>query len=424
MPRVGSAATAPAAPPPVGLVEERVIRTRTIPPDEERPKMLSLWEYQDQMKPEDWIEHIGYLYRMQPKIAGGESYLMKFTEPITMDIIREKFGGQVFRVILKKGQQRVCDTVVTIEAPPKMQTDQQNYSQPIQPAATSDLRHALDVVADPSKVNTSIALQTAQTGFDMLRAQMAQSVAGNQLSVKDIIELMERRQTSSGMPQWLETALAAAVPALISRFLTPENPIETFKNLTSALSAIPGFGGSGAAKEDWKASLVSVLPNVFEHGTSIMREWRMATEAAARAQPALPPAGAQTAVLAAMQPNPNTPPPGTPPAGAPPPGSAPPANGPLPPPPADWLKMKLREMFLAGRTGAEVGQFLEDLAPAFLNELAPVPPETLLTYLRLDAILKTIADDPRLPEFLAQLHAWANDTSSEPAAAPAGKATP
>lgn len=388
--------------------------------------MPKVWEYMETMKQEDWPDHIGYLYRVLPKIAGGESYLMKFSEPITMDYVKEKFGGQMFRIILKKGQQRVCDTVFTIEAPPKMQTDQYNYSAPA-PAQSSETVRMAEMLNDPTAARTAVNLtqQAATAGFDMLRAQMAQTIGNNQLSLRDIIELLDRRSApASAMPDWLAQTLAAAVPALItglvSKLVTPENPIETFKNLAGALQSMPGFGG-GKGGSDWKASLVESLPQIAQAGTQMMHEWRVATEAAAsthnRQLPAAP--GPHLVPTATVQ-NPNAP--------APLPGSAAtvtprdmPAQpgGSPPPPPEKWLKMKMVEMFRAGRSGEDVGVFLEEIAPMFVEQLAPVPPEQLQGFLRMDPdqILTQIADDPRMLQFLTEFHTWANEIDQAAAVA-------
>lgn len=372
---------------------------------------------------EDW--DIGYLYRTAPKIEGQEGYLMKFTEPITLDFVRERFGGHLFRVLLKKGPQRVCEGKMAIEAPPRMQTDDSNYNQRLSSNGTNTgtdglARHAMDLVADPSKASIGIALQTAQTGFDIVRAQMAASVDKNQLGVKDMFELVDRMVAARtvapapGMPAWLETALAAAIPALLARILTPENPIETFKNLASALQSMPGMKGSA---NDWKASIVEVLPQLAERGTQMMQEWRLATEAAAGAQRRLSPAPPTGPVLVAPLPqNPQNLQNLQNPAVAAVDGATPTPGGPVPPPPENWLKMKLVEMFQAGRTGEEVGEFMDEIAPAFLDDLSKYTAKQLHGYLSIDPILKAVAGDPRALEFLEQLIAWANAPETEAAA--------
>lgn len=397
----------------------------------------NIFEFFDSKKTgDDW--DIGYLYRTEPRISGQESYLMKFTEPITQDFVREKFGGHLFRVLLKKGPQRVCEGKMAIEAPPKMQTDNSNYNQQPLAAAPGNgdiARHAMDLVADPAKASIGIAMQTAQTGFDIVRAQMAAQMANsqsNQLTLPQILELVDRliaarapAAAASAMPDWLAQTLAAAVPALItglvSKLVTPENPIETFKNLAGALQSMPGFGG-GKGGSDWKASLVESLPQIAQAGTQMMHEWRVATEAAASTHPnrQLPPApAAPFLVPTATVQNPNAPAPA--PRSEPAPGASGAAQpgGSPPPPPEKWLKMKMVEMFRAGRSGEDVGVFLEEIAPMFVEQLAPVPPEQLQGFLRMDPdqILTQIADDPRMLQFLTEFHTWANEIDQAAAVA-------
>lgn len=425
MPEVSSASQIPVR----GRVVQKTTTTRVLSAEEAQasgPKMLPIWEYFETIKPEDWSEHIGYLYRVQPKIGGQEGYLMKFAEPITVDQVRDRFGGQVFRAILKKGQQRVCDTVFTIEAPPKMQTDQGNYqtaqTQPTNSGGGDIARHAIDVATDPQRAAVSLTQEAARSGFEMLRAQM--TAGGQQLTLRDVFELMDRMEAKratapsggSGMPTWLETALVAVVPALIGRILTPENPIETFGKLASALQNIPGFGGKSGGN-DWKAAMVEALPRVAQSATEIMGEWRRTAEIAANAQRgALPPAQPAPALTAGSG-APANPNPAAPPAGAPP--AAPPSSAPAAPPPDGWLKMKLRDMFIAGRSGEDVGRFLEDIHPAFLEQITSIAPEQLQSYLRMDpdGILSPFADDPRMLPFLKELHTWANDVETQDAAA-------
>lgn len=411
------------------IVEEK--RTRVEPAAPGEARNWNIWEYMDGMKPTDWTDgnYIGYLYRLQPRAAAGESYLIKFVEPISIDWVREKFGGTQFRAFLKKGQERVCDTTFTIEAPPKMQTEHGNYAA-TPPASGDVLRGAIDHIADPAGARAAVNLtqQAAISGFEMLRTAMPQ----NQLSLKDILDLMDRRAAApppgSGMPPWLETALASMVPALISKILTPDNPIDTFTKMVAALKESPFSMSGRASASDWKTELVSALPSVFDKGASMLENYAKVAEMQARcALPAAPPAGTVVPMpVPAAVPMVQNPTAGIPPAApATPSNAAPAAGAPVQEPPEIWTKQKLVEFFKEGRSGEEVGAWLDDTAPSWLNALVMFSPDQIIGFMREDPdkLLTQIADDPRLPAFLQALAKWAAEEDATTAVATAAVAT-
>lgn len=415
------------------VVEEKRTHVEPAAAPAEDKATWNIFEYMDGMKPEDWETHRGYVYRVQPRIseARGEGYLMKVVEPFTIEDIREKFGGTVFRAVLKRGQERVADTTFTVEAPPKLQTENGNYAAHNPGGGGDVLRGAIDHIADPAGARAAVNLtqQAAISGFEMLRTAMPQ----NQLSLKDILDLMDRRAAApppgSGMPPWLETALASMVPALISKILTPDNPIDTFTKMVAALKESPFSMSGRASASDWKTELVSALPSVFDKGASMLENYaKVAEMQARRALPAAPPAGtvvpmpAQPAAVPMVQ-NPTA---GIPPAApASPSNAAPAAGAPVQEPPEIWTKQKLVEFFKEGRSGEEVGAWLDDTAPSWLNALVMFSPDQIIGFMREDPdkLLTQIADDPKMLAFLQALAKWAAEEDATTAVATAAVAT-
>src|ERR1700752_5099047 len=138
-----------------GPVVESVTRKRIITPAELAKEtsngMPDCWEYIEALKPEQWNDHIVYLYRDEPKTntwpGSPPAYLDKFVGTIEVrpgysvpmdeagaiqQAVKEKFGGRVFRMIVKKGRERITECRFTNEAPPKY-PDAQNpsYSHPL-----------------------------------------------------------------------------------------------------------------------------------------------------------------------------------------------------------------------------------------------------------------------------------------------------
>lgn len=111
--------------PPEGQVLKQTTYSETIPrgvqESSARDKM-SIWDYIDDLKPEEHSNHMGYVYRWEKDqtcaIAG------KLAVPFDEFTLKENFGGGIFRVLLKRGAQ-ICKRIerVSIEGKPKVQDD-------------------------------------------------------------------------------------------------------------------------------------------------------------------------------------------------------------------------------------------------------------------------------------------------------------
>src|SRR5271154_783473 len=158
-----------------GPVVETVSRKRVVPTTEleteKRSGVPDFWEYIESLKPEQWTDHIVYLYRQEPKTTtypgAPPAYLDKYTGTIevrpgvtvAMDdagtiqqAVKEKFGGRVFRMILKKGKERLTETTFSTEAQPKYPDSTPQYANPLpnagQPTEASVATTAITAMAN------------------------------------------------------------------------------------------------------------------------------------------------------------------------------------------------------------------------------------------------------------------------------------
>lgn len=84
------------------------------------------------LRPQDWQEVIGYLWRVEPRqvrIDGIPGYLLKFKEPIDQEYIMQKYGGTIFKIMLNRkiGGREVnlwTQAPIPIEAIPIMQNNE------------------------------------------------------------------------------------------------------------------------------------------------------------------------------------------------------------------------------------------------------------------------------------------------------------
>src|ERR1051326_3894714 len=120
-------------------VTQKTITTRTLPidPDPQSRSTPDFWDYIEKLKPEEWDRHIVYLYRTDPRASNygdGQANIDKFVGYIDMPdgsrvpfdsreevdrAIQQKHGGKAFRLILKRGNERITEGKSCNDAPPK-----------------------------------------------------------------------------------------------------------------------------------------------------------------------------------------------------------------------------------------------------------------------------------------------------------------
>ena len=118
-----------------GKTVEKTTVTRVIPTDfnSEDRKLPDFWSYIESLTAADWERHLLYLYR-RVSDTGPMVPLEKSSGFITMSnnvqvavgnkeefefAIQQKYGGGTYRLLLKKGAERVGDHRISIDGPPK-----------------------------------------------------------------------------------------------------------------------------------------------------------------------------------------------------------------------------------------------------------------------------------------------------------------
>jgi hypothetical protein len=445
-------------------VVETVSRKRVVPAAElEKEKTgrttPEFWEFIETMNPDMWAsDYILYILREDPKpsLYGGTNTLEKCPGYIVMadgtkellssreDIelaIKRKYGGKAFRLILKKGSERVCEGKCVNEAQPKFpDATMQGYAHPLPSAAQQS-----DANAIASKAIDTVANQP----------QEVMNIAINALRAS--AELIAKSAAPPPAPATENDLDRALRQAMIAKLLAPPaDPVETFLRIKQAL----GDGGGGntnaladkiltsavdrfmnpVAASTGKTTLLDlgreVIPLVATTARDAVHEWRLGVEAQVRGvelsrgmnpQPAAQPANA----------------PAAPAIDAPPQATAQPAaqpNAPSGEPPFDWLAIKIVEIlkensytideavdetlsFLYRAHAAIVPQLLD---PPKLNPQLAAGEQGLLQLFQHHQMLKQIPVNPRLVEFIKKFIAAAKEAELQrtAGAAPAAAAPP
>ena len=345
-------------------VVETVSRKRVVTPAElEKEKTgrstPDFWEFIESMTEEMWAgDYMLYILREDPKpsLYGGTNTVEKCPGYMIMpngvrlkldsreDIelaIKEKWGGKAFRLILKKGRERLAEGKCMNDAPPKYPD---NMMQPVHPlpnaGGMSDTNtiaaKAIDTVANHPSEAISIAMGALRTVSDMLSRQATAAVAAPGAAPNPA--------PATTLDAELDRAFKAAmIKKLIEPPPPPPDPFEMFVKFKQVM----GDGGNGSMHSIVEKFLSVAAEKVFNPVAAVtgrttlldigrelvpvlgnvMHEYRLSREADARiaelaprapqpppqAVPAAPPAAlpaprpVPAAVPAAAAPNPPQP---------------------------------------------------------------------------------------------------------------------
>ncbi len=234
-------------------VVETVSRKRVIPPAELEKEQRGrttpdFWDFIETMTEEMWAgDFMLYIIREDPKPSnyGGANTLEKCPGYMMMpngvrvkldsreDVelaIKEKWGGKAFRLILKKGRERLTEGKCMNDSPAKYpDTNGQQFSHPLpnaggQSDANAIATKAIDTVANQPQEMMNIAIAGLRAASEMM-IRSANPPAG---------------VTPAGS---LDSELDRAFKAAMIKKLTdpPADPVETFLRIRQAL----GNGGGG-----------------------------------------------------------------------------------------------------------------------------------------------------------------------------------
>jgi hypothetical protein len=413
------------------------------------PKAMDVWEYMETLTPEQWQEHIGYLYRTNPTLSltgGQSSRLQKFVGPITMEDVEQEYGGIGFRLDLKRGKERVYCTRFNIEAKPKLKAGEtvEGKAADTAAAASGDRyadRHITYVEEEAEQAKAKLA---ALDPSNALRESMKLMGEGQKLAMESIIKSLPVQPSMTdqitAMVGIMKLVAPAAAPqgnslidtikALKDLGLIGQPPVESKldKVMDKLLEKmvereLEGGDDGGGRRPDWKTTVAEALagkaPELLARVENTVRLWSegQATRAAAsgvriRPAPVLggpsalggPASGGQPATPAAV-------------------GGATTAEGTAISPEQyvavlqDRVKQMVVGMLFGNESGEDAAFAAASIFPEYAKHLAQLikakSPE-----LANDPILRAALRSPQLEEFARDFVAYFAE-EEEPTAAPA-----
>ncbi len=416
--------------------------------------MPEFWSYLEALKPEDWQNHICYIYRTEPqarydaasgssgstaleKVVGmleirpGVSIPFNNREEIELGI-REKWGGKTFRLFLKRGPERISETRITNEYPPKYPpSGAMNPGSPTGPMiSTSESSNTADVA---KTAISTLAGQDARATDVAIRALTGAAEVVTRLAAAD-------KPAQSPMDQ----AFQAIVVDMVRKSMEPKDPVDEMTRMVTLINLMrepaqatttPAAGSAtdrllNAAIERFlspavaagpvataSAELVRALPSVATYVVEGIREWRIGAEAQRDT----------AAMMSGAAPRPGA---GAAPAPPPPQPRALTQTPPAPPAPGgtmlniEFIEGKILEIFNEGAptedAADETLQFLDRLAPELITQLRSSGEQGLLNLFQSRPILRPATNNmPRLVEFIkAFLRIAGGQASDEPPTLP------
>lgn len=431
-----------------GSVVETTTRRRVLPADSAAAALAKpdFWDYIESLKPEDWEGppgHTVYIYRTDPRSSNygtGESNIDKcsgfievkpgvnvpFNDREEVELaIREKHGGKAFRLILKRGRERITEGKVSNDAPPKIRS----YSEPANgsPAAPT-----------VTPIDEYTSADVAKTAMHMVANHDAQAIAVGVNALQgaaSVIERLTRAPVASATDDVLKQALAVMLQKALNP-PPPPDPLELFAKLLALQNQLGGHPSATAGTNpivdkileaglervlnppmsgpvsSTGAELVRALPQIASYASDAIREWRAGSEAQLH-----------TAEIMAGR--------GVPPAPALPPGAPIPARPPAPQPAAnpspevakvvgpspEFLDTKIIEIFKkpisAEAAADEVMAFLDVIDERLPEQLAAIGETGLMTLFQTRPILQqAVANLPRLQEFIKAFLKYAAENAN------------
>lgn len=296
---------------PADAVEETQIRRRVIPAadSEEKESRTPQPDAFDYMAdPRNWdSSHIVYIYREDPRrVTTGEAVYDEVSpNPITLEYVREKWGGRVFRIIVKKGSSRVSDKRYSIDLPAKYPQDSgaavtAAAPHPNGPGTNDVVRSVLE--GQPAMVAASVGIMqnAANTAMEMVRNAVPPVKA--EPDALDQLEKAKRILTpmQSAMPardpfmdkilerivdkMFAEPAAAAIAPAAPAKSLV--DTLREIKELAGLVGYVPAGAAGGGENSN---VLVSLAPLVIDGIKEVSRNFAIAMQAQAAARAGQPP---------------------------------------------------------------------------------------------------------------------------------------
>lgn len=235
--------------PAVSGVKEKITRERTISPEElaaeqSKSKTPAFVELIESLTPERWANEDWRLaiVREDPKPStyGGQNTLeqcqgvLEVRPGVSIPLddweaiqlaIKQKYGGKVYRLILKKGRERITEGKCINEAPPKYPETNSGYGNPLPNAPATDASvasKAIDVMAQQQPDAVRLAMDVLRSASEIVMRQANPPAAAVAPPPRDPL-----------------------VEALLQRALNPPAPPDPFEMFLK-FKQLMGDGGMGS----------------------------------------------------------------------------------------------------------------------------------------------------------------------------------
>lgn len=419
--------------PEAGSVVTKTTTTRILPVANDKP--IQFWDYLAEISPTDWQRHILYMYRTEPSGPGGQSVpLGKFVDTSVIPwheqeeaelAIMQRFGGRMFRVIVKRGSERICEGKIYIDAAPRMvapqpqevvQTTGAGYPMSEANATAQVAGQAISAIAAQEPAGVRLALDAIATTANVIKNFADKPPTQQDETQKQIMAiLIQRALAPPPDPMDAITRLLALQNQLTGG--PTVNPLDNFLKMAEMLKTFGvNIGQNSTPAVSAGAELVRTLPNIAQYIVSGLTEYRLMMEAQRdaismqRNPAAAPPVQAQ----------PSLPAPKMPPAPAPLPASQP-VNGGVAPGMPDFMSLIeskiieiLSEPQSAEWAAEEAIAFLDRLDKNIIPQLASQGETGLMGLFTTRPILKPAMSNPsRVTEFIRAFLKYAGENAGD-----------
>jgi len=434
--------------PEIGRTVVKTTETRVLPADPltgER-KTPDFFDYVEKLSLADWErhpKHTLYVYRRTSEagpmvplerlsgvfpIAPGVAVNVSDREEFEI-ALAQKYGGGIYRLILKKGSERITEGRIVIDGPPKN----------TRPGILDGVEANANGGSTQNPPETTEGVAT--TAMNIVANKESQGLQIGMAALHSAAEVVQRlAHPTAPVPAAADDLTRQFMQVMIAKMLNQPDPIEQFAKFAGLMATLsPGANGAihpavqkiidtalerfgnpvaSGSVTSTGAALVSQLPQIAGYVTEAVREWRVGSEAQLHTAqimasqgraPALPPG--TPAPTGVVQPPPNGRPitqatqivPQTPPVAQVPPGT----------PDLPFIEGKiveiLKRQISAEEAADEVLTFLDLMNPALVDQLAGLNESQLMQLFQTQEVLKQYHDLARLQEFCRAFLKYANE---------------
>lgn len=445
--------------------------------EEKRRDELSpswFWDLINGISKDDWGSKYDLLLLRRgeskvPMATGEKGFLDQFIQPVSLPIIKQKYGGGLFRIILNHNGHFKTSHDFEIEGQPLYDSRRERPVNAPAAAGGSDSALAQQIVTmlreemsrnreaqgnnPASEAAIGLVTNGAAKVIDMIKENSTGKSGGILETITVLKELgligQQQQPAGGGVVETIkvlkELGLIGTAPAAAAGNLTDQ--LTQLLTVYEKLDAVRGSGGGG--KADWKETLASKAMEHLPEVVSVFRETRDSNVERAKAERERAVAQRQTAeVLRTISPaassaatSPHAAPQGVElthsapvsamrtvrldgaaseqdlAAAAEVIAAAPAAFTEADPGFVAWLKHRLVALVCMGQSGESIVDFLDGAAPGYSDQLNSAPAAMVTAFMRNDPILRAATEHPRWETTLAEARDYLKDGAEADAAA-------